>query len=182
MLGNKAEKKTVSKTLGISYKVQRKRAYFSLGVSLLITLLVLVAKQPDMITTFISRTVSPPVYITLHTQDVDYNKDTIDKIIEFGKYVPNYDADVYISLESDEVSLDEYVQCKISIVDKGIVRMRKPYFYVLFLNSKGEVVSSFPQLRSISYWNKMPPWGTIDYGDFFTDRHHLLKFLAFYFS
>jgi len=31
MLGNKAKEKTVSKALGISYKVQRKRAYFSLG-------------------------------------------------------------------------------------------------------------------------------------------------------
>ena len=164
----KMSRKKVSKKLGIGYGINRKRVSYSFVLALLLTAMVIGIRKWDYISAFVFRE-PPPSYLILEKRQFNYGRDDIDRYIEQGCYVPNYDADVYISLRSERVSVGGSVQCRIWIVDKGIVELDKPYFYALFVNSKDEVVSTFPYIGQVSVWSKMPWWITYDHGDFYSD-------------
>jgi hypothetical protein len=108
-------------------------------------------------------------FVVLKDQQTSFTRNEIDTLIELRKYVPNYDAEIYASFASKTVEIGNHVQFEICIKDTGIIKLEKPYFYIFLVSPSGNIVSIFPDLISISAWNKMNPWNTEDYQNFYTD-------------
>lgn len=163
---SKNEKKTVTKTLTISYSIQAKRTALSAVFAILITLIV----NWEAIVPFLPQRQVPSLCLTLEEQLPTYGQNEIDRLIELRRYVPDYDAHIYVSLKSEKASAGSYIQFTVKVVDNGIIKLQNPYFYSFLLNSEGEVVSSFPSMGHISTWDKMSSWNTRDHqNDFYTD-------------
>jgi len=164
------KKKTwpVAKTLSVGgYKIQKRRVFFSLIITLLIALLV----NMDAVVTLIPQ--RPPLYLSLiEYQYPSITQSEIENFIKQRQYVPNYDASIYV-LISEKVEIGSYIQFRINVVDNGILKLQKPYYYIFLVNPSGLVISSFPAWGMslptyLSY--KFSPWNTEDHTkDFYKD-------------
>jgi hypothetical protein len=148
------------RTLKIHYNIQKKRTYFSLIFAFLITL----ALNWEAIASFIPQK-EHVFFVTLKDEQIRFTQKDLETLIKMMQYVPNYDAEIYISFRSEGVEIGSYVQFTIYIKDTGIIKLEKPYFYILLVSPSGNIVSTFPELMYISIWDKMNPWHIEGYTD-----------------
>ncbi len=164
----------VSKTFTVgSYRLRTKRTLFSLVVAFLITLFL----NWQTIASLIPTTEVPTLYLTLEgTNYPTFGIAEIDEYIERQAYVANYDADIYISISPEKISVGDYVRFKVNIVDKGIIPIQKPCFHFFITNPQGEAVSGFTGIGHLSQFSTLNRWNTIDhYNDFYTDSLHYIS-------
>jgi len=154
--------KTVQKSFKIGYSIHKKRALMSLLLAAVIT----VAAQWNDVSQMIPPLSEPTLKICLERRAIHFDESDIFKLIELRKYVPNYDAEIYMKVLSENVRIGNDVSFKISIVDSGIVKLQKPYFYIVLIAPSGQVISVFPEIYHISAYDKMPEWETQNYQSF----------------
>lgn len=152
-----AKRKALGRSLGIGYNVQKKRTLWSLLLAIVITMAVQWNDISQMIPPL---GIESKVEIQLESGAYSFDESNIFELIELRKNVPNYDAEIYMKVLSENVEIGNDVSFKISIVDRGIVKLQKPYFYIMLVAPSGQVVSVFPKIYHISPYDKMPTWGT----------------------
>lgn len=153
------------------YKISIKRAIFSAIVALLVASLF----NLETVATFIPK--RPLFYLPLMEYPVPtITQSQIENFVEQWQYVPNYDASIYL-LTSERAEIGDYIQFQIIVIDNGILKLQKPYYFIFLVNPSDLVVSSFPGWGSSlpSYpSHKFSPWNTGDHPkDFYKDCLHI---------
>lgn len=84
------------------------------------------------------------------------------------QYAPDYNANITIKILSDKVFRNDKVDFKIIVEDTGILKMKKPYYYVFVVDNGGTVVGTFPNPSGINqYYNsKWSSWQVVSKCDF----------------
>ncbi len=75
------------------------------------------------------------------------NEVTIDAAKqEKEKYlnVPDYDAKIFINISKQNYIVDDFAEVNVKIQDKGIIKLSKPYFYLLVFDPSDKLKEMFP--------------------------------------
>lgn len=166
-MGQSKKTKKVSATLGIGYKLKKRKTAFSFIVAFIILLVL----NLETVAGLFPKNEPPSFYIEPNqTNYPTFGIEEIYEYIERNCYVPNYDAEIYITLESESFSVDDYLKFRIEIVDKGIISMDKPCYHVYITNPDEECVYGFPGIGQLSSRSTLNRWNTKDhYNDFYVD-------------
>lgn len=111
---------------------------------LAIALIVLIIGNWQDISSLLVKPIEP-YSANLCKNQYGYNTDI--KLAEAEKnyvYIPDYDAKIFITPTKSEFQVNDNIQFYIKIEDKGIIKMKEPYFYVLLYNPSGRLQGVFP--------------------------------------
>jgi len=103
-----AERKTVQQSFRIRYNIHKKRALWSLFLAAVITL----AAQWNDISRMIPSLSEPTHEICLERGTFPFDESDIFELIDQRKYVPNYDAEIYVKVLSENVEIGNDVFSK----------------------------------------------------------------------
>lgn len=140
----------------------------ALLLALPIALLVLISPFTPELVAFLKRTYAvpeaQPVIIELSRPAVEMDSKVLDNMIAQGMYVSNYDVEILAKFDNTAFAFGEPVRFTLSVKDKGILKLLKPYFYVFVVDPEGKVRAVFPPLSqaSLSPMYKWPQWWTRD--------------------
>jgi hypothetical protein len=153
-------------------KGMRNRVIFSVVVSFLLTVLL---NWNYFIGLVPIRATKETLNLALENMNnIHVSENDLASLVGVRRHVPNYDTEIQIQLDSDKIELGNNVSFRIKIIDKGIVSLRKPYFYVFLLDPSKKAVLSFPDtIYSVSSSSRMYGWSTEDqYQGFYVDCVH----------
>ena len=153
------------------YDSKKGRIYFSFIVATIAVLITILLQWGLFASFFFPETSIEIISVPLDDMGfVEIDEEEIEEMIEFRRYVSNYDAKIYIELKNNPISLDDYVEFTVNIVDNGIIPLEKPYFQMFLVNPLGEVASAFPEASHISPSYKLGAWTTHNHSeDFYRD-------------
>lgn len=86
---------------------------------------------------------STPIFISLCNYDGYLDIRFIDAEKQH-LYVPDYDAEIYIESLSDKTNIDSNIEFSYKIMDKGIQKLNKPYFYIFIFDPDDKLRAVFP--------------------------------------
>jgi len=156
----------------LTKKGKTTRVIFALVVTLLIT----IPLNWDYFTDLVHpETPKEIFYLPLEdTEFFEVDEEDLTEFIEYRRYVPNYDTEIYIQFAKSKVELGDYIQFRVSIVDNGIVSLEKPYFYAFLVTPSKQAVVSFPDtIYRVDRYSKMNAWSTQNhYENFYRDCLH----------
>jgi len=104
--------------------------------------------------------VSEPQPLVIELSKTDLDLKVLENMIAQGLYVPNYDVEVLTRFDDTAFVVGDPVRFTLSVKDKGILKLLKPYFYLFIVDPGGKVRAVFPEVWSgnLAYWNKWPQW------------------------
>lgn len=130
-------------------------------LAFLVAIVLLLSPFTPVIYTRVYAVFHPTLFLNMKPYD-EVTLDDLQYQIDNRMYVPNYDAEILISFDNEgKFRLGSYASFRISIIDKGIIKMTKPYYYSFIVDPDGNVKAIFPEpAGSISIWSKWAPWRT----------------------
>lgn len=87
-----------------------------------------------------------------------FSSQKLSEYINGFLYVPNYDAEVKITPQEGIVQVGNELLFKVTVKDKGIQPLDKPYFYVYLVDPENMLRACFP--NCMFEYGKVKPWLT----------------------
>jgi hypothetical protein len=111
---------------------------------MIIALLVLILGNWQDISSIFAKPIEPYVANLCRNQYGYGNDIKLAEVEKNNLYVPDYDATIFITPTRNEFKVNDKIQFSIKIEDKGIIKMKEPYFYALLYSPSGILQGVFP--------------------------------------
>jgi len=83
--------------------------------------------------------------------DYETSIENIERWEEYNGNVPDYNAEITLNILLENLFRNSKLEFNLNIVDTGITRLEKPYFYIFLINPDEEIVAMFPHLYYSSF-------------------------------
>ena len=84
-----------------------------------------------------------PLVSNKQTYDALSDKN-LQEYITWRLYVPNYDAEAIITPDAGSLTLNDNLRFKVKVMDKGILTLNKPSFYIFLVDPDEQIRGCFP--------------------------------------